>query len=183
MILGHRNFLIMIFDFIKQKRAGRALNLALNVILLGRNDLIILLKKKYKKEWNGIVDDIVKGANSYATALLIIEIMIIDTLNNKINADQAKVIAESICNNSFENNRPAVFIIIAQAAYFSFLMERDGVAPKGIAGGFLNDIANWFSEKPEIRKKVFDYLLENTMRFREEAKESISPEFRTRPTP
>jgi hypothetical protein len=67
-------------DFIKRRKASRELDLALAVLLLGRNDLRALLKKKYATEWNGVVTDVVNGANSYVTALALIEILILDTL-------------------------------------------------------------------------------------------------------
>jgi hypothetical protein len=152
------------FDFIKRRRASRALDLALAVFLLDRIDLRILLKQKYATNCDSLVTDVVKGANVYVTALALVEILILDTLNNDITEDQAKRVVDAICDGSFEN-RPPVFDIIAQAAYFSYLMEKDDTATAGAAGLFLNDIANWFSDKAELQKKVHDYLLESTKRF------------------
>jgi hypothetical protein len=159
------------FYFIKRRRANRDLELALAVLLLGRNDLKSLLKQKYEAHWAGVVTDIVKGANSYVTALALIEILILDTLNNDLTKERTKRVVDAICDGSFEN-RPAVFDIIAQAAYFSYLMEKDGTATMGAAGRFLNDIAKWFSDKAELQKKVHDYLLESTLRFRAAAQDA-----------
>jgi hypothetical protein len=139
---------VMMLDFIKRKRASRALELAVAVRLLGRDDLKALLKQKYEAHWAGVVTDIVKGANSYVTALALIEILIIDALNNDLTKEQAKHVVDAICENAFDD-QPAVFDIIAQAAYYSYLMEKDGTATAGTASLFLNDIANWFSDQPE----------------------------------
>jgi hypothetical protein len=124
------------FEFVKRKRASRELELALAILLLGRDDLKSLLKQKYEGQWAGVVLDIVKGANSYVTALALIEILIIDSLNNDLTKERAEQVVDAICDGSFQN-RPALFEIIAQAAYYSYLMEKDGTATTGSAGLFL----------------------------------------------
>jgi hypothetical protein len=153
------------FDFVKRKRANRDLERALAVLLLGREDLKSLLKQKYERQWTGVVIDIVKGANSYVTALALIEILIIDSFNNDLTKERAEQVVDAICDGSFQD-RPALFDIIAQAACYSYLMEKDGTATTGSAGLFLNDIAKWFSDEPEHQKKVHAYLLESVVRFR-----------------
>jgi hypothetical protein len=159
------------FEFVKRKRARRELELALAILILGREDLKSLLKQKYERQWAGVVLDIVKGANSYVTALALIEILIIDSLNNDLTKERAEQVVDAICDGSFQN-RPALFEIIAQAAYYSYLMEKDGTATTGSAGLFLNDIAKWFSDEPEHQKKVHDYLLESVVRFRASAQQT-----------
>jgi hypothetical protein len=122
--------------------------------------------------WAGVVTDIKKGANSYVTGLALIEILIIDVLNNDLTKERAKHVVDAVWDDSFDD-RPSVFDIIAQAAYYSYLMEKDGTATAGTANLFLNDIANWFSDQPEHQKRVHDYLLESTMRFRASAQNSV----------
>jgi hypothetical protein len=162
------------FESIKRKRASRKVELALAVLLRGREDLKSLLKQKYQTQWAGVVADIVNGANSYVTVLALIEIMIIDALNNELSKDRAKRVVDAICDGSFED-RPAMFDIIAQSAYFSLLMEKDGTATKGAASLFLNDIARWFSDAPEHQQKVLDYLLQSIERFRASAQDAYAP--------
>jgi hypothetical protein len=161
------------FDFIKRRRANRDLEHALAVLLLGRDDLKSLIKQKYEPHWAGMVTDIIKGASSYVTALALIEILILDSLNNDFTKERAKRVVDAICDGSFEN-RPSVFDIIAQVAYYSYLMEKDGSATTGSAALFLNDIAKWFSDEPTHQKKVHDYLLESVMRFRVLAQEALA---------
>lgn len=161
------------FTFIKRRRAKDALDLALAVLLLGRDDFTALLKKKYTPIWDGLIMDVVNGANVYVTALGVVEVLIIDTIKNDINEEQANRIVDAIIDDSFEN-RPAVFDVIAQAAYFSLVMEKDDTATKGIAAGFLNDIAKCFSEEKEGRNKVFEYLLQSTVRFGEKVQKERS---------
>lgn len=157
--------------FVKRLKARRDLDLALAVYLLGRTPLRKLLRQKYSEQWRGFAEDIINGAKPYDEALVLIYVLIIDTFNNDLGETHAKEVVDAICAGRFEN-RPAVFDIIAQAAYFALLMEEDGSATKGVAALFLTDIAKWFSDDPALQEQVREYLLQSTLRFRSKAHEA-----------
>jgi hypothetical protein len=44
-----------ISGFFKRRGAAQRLDLALNVLLIGRTDVLTLLKEKHAKDWDGFV--------------------------------------------------------------------------------------------------------------------------------
>jgi hypothetical protein len=152
-----------ILGFFKRRRAAQRLDLALNVLLIGRADVLTSLKEKHAKDWGGFVTEVAAGTDPYASAIIIILILVIDTLNNSTRSE-LKTLVDTMYEQTFDR-RPPIFDLISQVGWYADLMEKQQTAKAGITVMFLNEIAKWFSEEPDHQKLINEYLTESVARF------------------
>jgi hypothetical protein len=150
--------------FFKRRRAAQSLDLALNVLLIGRPDVLTSLKEKHAKDWDGFVAGVAAGTDPYASAIIIILSHIINTLNNSTRSE-LKALVDTVFDQTFYR-RPPIFDLISQVGWYAHLMEEQQTAKAGIAVMFLNEIAKWFSDEPDHQKRYYEYLSGSVARFR-----------------
>jgi hypothetical protein len=127
---------------------SREFEVALHYLLYGAGKLVPLLKKTYKNEWSGFIDDIQKGARPYEEATVLISAFLQNSFQGLDREERNKIIA-SIANNNIVNP-PNLLRIVGQVSYHLFLAEQDHHVRKDLWTIWLNDMSKMFAEAGEL---------------------------------
>jgi hypothetical protein len=143
----------------RKRAASREFEVAIRVLLHDAENLIPLLKKMYKDEWSGFIDNVLNGARPYEQAAVVIGIFLQRSFRNQ---DQAKrdTVTAAIAGNNIENP-PNFLRVVAQVLHFLCLFEKDGTVGKKLLAEWLNDISKMLSESGELSpKQCITYLVD-----------------------
>jgi hypothetical protein len=141
----------MLFSHIfnpRKRTASRDFEFAVCYLLADWQRLVPQLKKKYKNEWSGFIDDILNGARPYEEATGLLSSFFRQFFRNQDQAKRDAVIAAIVDNNLIDP--PNSLRIVAQVSYFLYLAEKHGDVPENLWAAWVNDMSKIFSETGEV---------------------------------
>ena len=160
----------------KKRTASRELEIALHYLLHDAEKLIPLLKRKYKGEWPGFIDDIVDGARPYEEATVLLSIFLQQSFRDQDQAKRDTVIAAIAENNLVDP--PNLLRIIGQVSYFLYLAEKDdGDVRENLWTAWLNDMSKVLIEAGALTQdQCITYLVTLSNQYRDAKLKTLQAE-------
>lgn len=149
----------------RKRAASHEFEVALHYLLHDAKAIVPMLKKTYKNEWSGLIDDILNGARPYEEATVVIGLFLRQSLEG-LDQHERNKIAASISNNN-ASNPPNLLRIAAQVTYLLHLAERDNYVRENCWSIWVNDMAKMLADGSLSQERCGQYILLLAKKYRD----------------